>query len=139
MPSDISKKSKKCFTKKLQKGINIFLSKRNKSENMVASNIKISQKMKNKGLVSIEKYVKYRKTKCFTNKEWLIFFGWEPYAIFFLDKYIKSFLWDFWFWQKWKHLKIGYKKLFRIIYFGKCNKILHFLTSCSRISVFNRI
>ena len=69
MPSDIRKKSKKYFTKKLQKGINIFLSKRNKSENMVASNIKISQKMKNKGLVSIEKYVKYRKTKCFTNKE----------------------------------------------------------------------
>ena len=49
------KKTKKGF-KKIAKGIRIFLKKKKiKSGNMVADDIKISQKMKNKGYLSIEK------------------------------------------------------------------------------------
>ena len=41
--------------KKLMKDIKIFLKKMKKSSNMVVNIVKNSQKMKNKGLLSIEK------------------------------------------------------------------------------------
>ena len=41
--------------KKLVKNIKIFLKKKKKSDNMAMNDTKISQKMKNKSLLSIEK------------------------------------------------------------------------------------
>ena len=50
--------NKERLQKKLAKDIIIFLKKkREKSDKMVVNVTKISQKMKNKGLLSIEKYI----------------------------------------------------------------------------------
>ena len=50
--------NKERLQKKLAKDIKIFLKKkREKSGKMVVNVTKISQKMKNKGLLSIEKYI----------------------------------------------------------------------------------
>lgn len=53
------------------KGIKMFLKMRKtESNNMVAKDIKISQEMKNKSYLSIEKNIKYGKNKkCLTNKD----------------------------------------------------------------------
>lgn len=53
------------------KGIKMFLKMRKtESNNMVAKDIKISQEMKNKSYLSIEKNKKYGKNKkCLTNKD----------------------------------------------------------------------
>ena len=41
--------------------------------------------------------IKYGKIEQFYNEEWLIFFGYLPYARLFSDKYIKLFFRDFCF------------------------------------------
>ena len=50
-------KNKKRLQKKLVKDIKIFLKKKKKSNNMVVNVTKISQKRKNKSLLSIEKNI----------------------------------------------------------------------------------
>ena len=63
MPKDSSAKyyQKNCYKKNLVKDIKIFLKKKKrKRNNMVVSNTKICQKIINKSLLSIEKYI----TKC---------------------------------------------------------------------------
>ena len=55
---NIIKKIKKVYKKKLAKDIKIFLKKKKKkSDNMVVNVTKISQKIKNKRLLSIKKYI----------------------------------------------------------------------------------
>ena len=55
LPANIIKKLKKDSKKHLVKDIKIFLKKKErKSKNMVVNVAKISQKMKNKSLLSIE-------------------------------------------------------------------------------------
>ena len=50
--------NKERLQKKLEKDIKIFLKKKKKSSNNMAANVtKISQKMKNKSLLSIEKNI----------------------------------------------------------------------------------
>ena len=64
------KKPKKGFKKSLLKSIKIVLKKKKtKNQNIVVSNIRIYQKMKNQSYLSIEKNVtKHDKWKCFTSK-----------------------------------------------------------------------
>ena len=61
-------KIKKYYNKKLVKDLKFFLKKeKKKSNNMALSVTKISQKMKNKSFVSIEKNVKEREKTLYYN------------------------------------------------------------------------